>query len=405
MRLPHLVGYLSVTVTMCASWLPHPARGQSLGTRPDLHWQAPPPATLPQSAPLQRIHPVHLTQRPPAPVQLVNHESPGTLPNEHGQIWQEYDIRAYTQRTPNKAKPEQAIIDWILRETGTEVWFSEPLGLLSANRGKLVVYHTPEIQAAVADIVHRFARPETDKNVFGVRMITVTSPNWRTKLIGMLTPVVVQTPGVEAWLLSRENAAVVMDELRKRTDSREYGSPNLLIRNGQTHSVQRQRPVTYIKGIHNNPSLAGNYQTELGQVEEGFTLRLSPLLSGDKRAVDAVLRVEASQVEKMIPIDVPTPSATDRRQMSQVQVPQTSSWRLHERFRWPVGEVLLISCGVVASPGPEPAGPLGMRPLVRGGLPRADALVFVESKGRLNENVASSQGEERYQGLNYRGRY
>ena len=91
--------------------------------------------------------------------------------------------------------------------------------------------------------------------------------------------------------------------------------------------------------------------------------------------------------------------------MSQVQVPQTSSWRLHERFRWPADQVLLISCGVVAAPGPEPVGPLGMRPIVRNGLPRADALVFVESKGRLNETVASSQGEERYQGLNYRGRY
>ena len=117
-------------------------------------------------------------------------------------MWKEYDIRAYTQRLPNEPKPEQAIIDWILRETGTEVWFAEPLGLLSANRSKLTVYHTPEIQAAVADITERFVRPETDKNVFGVRMVSVNSANWRTKSIGRLRPVVVQSPGVEAWLVT-----------------------------------------------------------------------------------------------------------------------------------------------------------------------------------------------------------
>ena len=54
----------------------------------------------------------------------------GVLPNEHGQVWREYDISPYTQRVRDVDKPEQAVIDWILRETGTEVWFAEPLGIL-----------------------------------------------------------------------------------------------------------------------------------------------------------------------------------------------------------------------------------------------------------------------------------
>ena len=57
----------------------------------------------------------------------------GTLPNEHGQVWREYDISAYTARVKETDKPQQAIVDWILRETGTDVWFAEPLGILSAN--------------------------------------------------------------------------------------------------------------------------------------------------------------------------------------------------------------------------------------------------------------------------------
>lgn len=371
----------------------------------ELHWG--PPTHQVARAP---SGPTELDLLQPSPenrsqVRQVGGEIPSTLPNAHGQVWKEYDIRAYTQRLPNEPKPEQAIIDWILRETGTEVWFAEPLGLLSANRSKLTVYHTPEIQAAVADITERFVRPETDKNVFGVRMVSVNSANWRTKSIGRLRPVVVQSPGVEAWLVTREDAAVIMDELRKRTDFREYSSPNLLIRNGQTHSVERTRPISYNKGIYENPGLPGNYQTEMGQIQEGFQLKLSPLLSRDKYAVDAVLKLEATQIERMNAINIRTPSATNTKQMSPVQVPQTSSWRLHERFRWPADQVLLISCGVVPTPGPERGGVLGLRPMARPGPPRADALIFVESKGRLNENVASSQGEDRYRGLNFRGRY
>ena len=63
----------------------------------------------------------------------------GTLPSDGGQIWREYDISPYTSRAKNQDKPEQAVIDWILRETGTDVWFSEPLGILSAGRKTLRV--------------------------------------------------------------------------------------------------------------------------------------------------------------------------------------------------------------------------------------------------------------------------
>ncbi len=40
-------------------------------------------------------------------------------PNEAGQVWREYDITPYTARVTSTNRPEQAIIDWVLRETGT----------------------------------------------------------------------------------------------------------------------------------------------------------------------------------------------------------------------------------------------------------------------------------------------
>lgn len=340
-------------------------------------------------------------------IAVSNTESVGsaTLPNDHGQIWKQYDIRRFTERSTGLAKPEQAIIDWILRETGTEVWFSEPLGLLSANRLTLTAYHTPEIQAAVNDVVDRFVGPDTEKYVFGVRMVTIGNPNWRTKALPRIRSVTVESPGVEAWLMSSEDAAVVMDDLRRRTDYREYNSPNLLIRNGQSHQVERKRPLAYVKTIRRAPEALGGYRMEMGQLEEGFSLTLHPLLAQDRRTVDAVLKVESSQVEKMTPTSVQTPSVANPRQMSQIQVPQTSSWRLHERFRWPADEVLLISCGVVASPGPERGAGVSIPPVLSQTPARADALVFVESKGRVNSPLDAPATEARLEGLNYRGRY
>ncbi len=57
----------------------------------------------------------------------------GTLPNDAGQIWREYDITPYTLRVTSTNRPEQAIVDWILRETGYDAWHSDPLGILCAN--------------------------------------------------------------------------------------------------------------------------------------------------------------------------------------------------------------------------------------------------------------------------------
>jgi hypothetical protein len=66
-------------------------------------------------------------------------------------------------------------------------------------------------------------------------------------------------------------------------------------------------------------------------------------------------------------------------------VPQLVSWRLHERFRWPSDQVLLLSCGVVASPTAEKASPLGIPGLTLPSSPaRADALLLIESHGKAD---------------------
>ena len=122
--------------------------------------------SIAQETPNANTNDFRFTQRPEKPVTSpAPFGSEETLPNRHGQVWRKYDIRPYTQKLTDHEHPEQAIIDWILRETGTDHWFREPLGLLSANRNTLSVYHTPATHAVVSKIVDRFVLNKSEAQV------------------------------------------------------------------------------------------------------------------------------------------------------------------------------------------------------------------------------------------------
>src|SRR3954470_6779037 len=309
----------------------------------------------------------------------------GTLPQDKGQVWREYDIRPYTLRVTTTARPEQAIVDWILRETGYETWHSDPVGLLSANKETLRVYHTPEMQAMVGDIVDRFVNSGASAYGFTLRVATVGNPNWRAKAIPMMTPIPVQSPGVQGWLLAKENARLLVSELSRRTDYREYNSSQQLVNNGQSILISTMRPRSYIRGALVTQTAWPGYQPEMGTIEEGFSLEFSPLLALDWASADAVVKLKLNQVEKMLPVKLDVPTQAVPNQRVQIDVPQMTSSNLHERFRWPTDKVLLLSMGVVATPGPTKNNPItdavtDTMPMLKGP-PRADAILFVESAG------------------------
>ena len=302
----------------------------------------------------------------------------GTLPNDHGQVWREYDISPYTGRFKDAKQPEQAIIDWVLRETGTEAWFTQPLGVLNADRSTLRVYHTPEMQERVRDLVERFFATAVTEQTLVVRVITLNSPGWRNKALPLLKPIDVKSAGIDGWLLSREDSAVLMADLRRRADFREQGAPMLQTVNGQEELIARTRPRMYPKTIRLRPDVWPGFETITGQIDEGFQLQISPLPSIDGQQMEVALKCNIDQVERFVPVGFDVPIA-GQTQKAEVQVPQLVSWRLHERLRWPSDQILLLSCGVVASPGPEAARLFSfIRPL--DGSSRADALLMIEVK-------------------------
>ena len=331
--------------------------------------------------------------RPPSPSTSPGKiTAGGSLPRTAGQEHRVYDLRPYTGYLTKHDHPEQAIIDWVLRETGTDVWFTAPFGFLSADRGKLSVYHTQEMHQVVSGVVDRFVAGEKEPQVMNLRLMTVGNANWRSRAHMLMQHVSVDSPGVQAWLLSKENAALVLNILRQRSDTRLVQDLNLTLFNGQTEKLASTRGRNYVRNVR--PAATGwpPYEPETGEVQEGYKLSLSPLLSTDNRSIDCVIKAEIDQVDKFNHVNLELPLPNNQVHRTRIDVPQVVSWRLHERFRWPSDMVLLLSCGVVASPErSKPAIPLlNMDALTGSTAGRADALMFIEFRGRASENLTST---------------
>ncbi len=258
------------------------------------------------------------------PVTLTS-KGAGVLPNDQGQVWREYDISPYTSRVTNTERPEQAIVDWILRETGTEVWFSEPLGILNAGKNTLRVYHTPEMQRLVLDIVDRFVSSQAEAQAITLRLVTIGSPSWRTMAMPLLQPIERQDRGRGSLGAVQGEFGHPAGSTSPRTDYREQNSPSVPIHNGQSHTVTRTTPRTFVRSVRMRPDVWPGHELVSGQMQEGFTLQLSPLMSLDATTIDAVIKCEVDQIEKLVSVNVDIPSAAGGAQRVQIQVPQVIS--------------------------------------------------------------------------------
>jgi hypothetical protein len=322
-----------------------------------------------------------------APRRPVTRVSTGTgsLPNESGQLYREYDISPYTSRITTTKRPEQAVVDWILRETGYEAWHGEPLAILSATPKTLRVYHTPQIQAMVAEIVDRFNSTEAEGQSFGIRVITLDSPDWRVRVQRLLNPYPIRAPGCQAWVLEKEAAAAVLNELRRRSDYREHSSPQLLVPNGQPAVVSAMRGRNYVRDVKLRPDAWPGFEPESAVVDEGFSLEFTPLLLLDGKTIEAAIRCDVDQVERLVPVTLNIPTPVAPRQTTRIDVPQMAHFRFQERFRWSQDRILIVDLGVVPSPMPRDGRSLvpGLPLPISGGPPRSDLLLVVESRGKV----------------------
>lgn len=312
------------------------------------------------------------------------------LPNASGQYWVEYDIRPYTQSLKNVDRPQQAIIDWIIRETGSDVWFQEPVGILTADRSTLRVYHTSGMHQVVAQIYERFVNGGLEPHVYSIRLISISNPTWRSQAMSLMRSIDAKTPGLQTWIMSKENAAIFGAQLRQRSDAREIQAVDLVMVQGQMQNMEQLRSRSYLKEhVPNSTTPWPPVTPKYAEIQEGYRIAFSPLMSLDGRMLDVMLKCDIDQVERFIPVPIDSPMAGSNLQ---VEIPQLASWRLQEKFRWPSDHILVLSCGVIAAPtgtvqntllGGGGPNILGMNRLIPASMSgqRSDALMLIEYKG------------------------
>lgn len=325
---------------------------------------------------------------------------PPSLPNDAGQYWKTYDLRPYTKELNNTERPHQAIVDWVLRETGTDAWFTDPFGFISADRDTLRVYHNEPMQQIVNEVYEKFVNGTPEPQLYGLRLMAIGNPNWRTRAHALMRSVSAQSPGVQAYLLSKENSAILMALLRGRSDFRELSSVDMVVNNGQSQILEQLRGRNFVSDFQTVQGAWPPYIPTTGEIKEGYRLQLSPLLSVDKQTVDLVVKCNIDQVERLANVTLDLPLQNGQIYPGQINVPQVASWRLHERFRWPADQVLLLSCGVVAAPQGSTNDTLlgkgsslfGLDRILSPAGDRADALLMIEYRGDASGRVPSAVG-------------
>ncbi len=322
------------------------------------------------------------------------------LPSDAGQYWQEYDLRPYTKELNQVDRPHQAVIDWVLRETGSDAWFTDPFGFVNADRDTLRVYHNERMQEVVQRVYERFVNGTTAPQLYGMRFMALGNPNWRTRAISLMRSQRAQSPGVQAYLVTKENTALLLALLRGRSDFRELSAADLVVHNGQIQAFEQLRGRNFVESQSPVASTFPPYMPVTGEIKEGYQLQLSPLLTVDRQTVDLVVKCNIDQVERLTNVSLEMPTATGQTFNTQIQVPHVVSWRLHERFTWPSDQVLVLSCGIVAAPEGTPnntllgqgSSILGLNRLIPGAVGnRAEALLLIEYKGDAAGRVATNQ--------------
>ncbi|MCL2006056.1 MAG: hypothetical protein FWG73_07800 [Planctomycetaceae bacterium] len=307
------------------------------------------------------------------------------IPQEHGQFWREFDITPYTQDRNVPAggiPPEQVLVDWILRKTGTAQWHTAPFGLITADSEKLYVYHTKEVLLTVADIVDRFVCPQLWNESCTVRIVATSRPDWRSKGHSQLRPIPIATQGVQGWIMEKEAAQSLFQELSRRSDFRELLPPQTPLAHGIGHNVSIIRQRQYLRDVQPNASAMHGYAEDRVTIDEGIGLSITPLAMLDGRHMAATIKLDIIQVERMFTTMLEIATASNPRQRVHIESPQLAHFKLDEVVGFPKNRVLLLDLGTIPLPNTIEGDTRSViEEISRGINParRGNVLVFIEA--------------------------
>ncbi len=271
-----------------------------------------------------------------------------SLPSDSGQFWMTYDITPYTSLFPNLPSPEQAIVNWILYDTGNDFWHKVPFGVFSATSERLYVYHNEKVQQYVSNILDRFLDAKHKNDLFQVRIIVLESPDWRTKAASKIHPYPVNKKELSGWVINKSDAPALLQLLSKRPDYLELNASRNVVPNAETFGWVLPAPSrTYVRDIQVAPSTPQGYVTDEHSIDEGYRMEVTPLVSTNGEQVEILFRCQSTVIEKMDSVSLKIPTATAPRQQLSAEVPQIARTDIEDKISIPMNLVFLLDLGMI----------------------------------------------------------
>jgi hypothetical protein len=320
-----------------------------------------------------------LDEKEPENEAATDSSPPPNLPGEPGQTWKRYDINRYTGLAQNQSTPQTAIIEWIFRRTGTSPWHGDKISVLSASRAQVRAFHDAATLKMVDEVVERFTNAVNDFLSIRVRVVAAVDPRWRYAVYTRLTPVGSGPQGQEIWTLKMDDAAFVLAQMQVHQGFKLLVNQKYEMINGQTLKVETTMARSFSGGMQRESAAGLGYQPKAEQLDEGFTLRLSPLLTFDGDALDAAIELTSNTVRNLHRTRISAPSQVGASELV-IDVPEVSETRLNQTVKdWPLGQTLLVSGGIQPGILQDKNGFLSLR--IPGTVPTStELLVFLEAE-------------------------
>lgn len=309
------------------------------------------PATAPPIATAPAAAPPAATSPPAAAANAKNEPFVDERVFLQGnKAWTEYDISGYTRRFSPADKPEEAIREWILKDTGEPVWHGGEVASLSVSPTKVTVYHTPAVQEQVAKLIGRFVWYMPGEFNARIRVVSARHVHWRKELLPRLQPAIQGEPGREAWFIDRADATLLVAEFDNAWQNQLLADREFRVVNGQTaQAFWPGKKSEYIRTISVEKSSDGglspysSFRPTVEQTQDGVEVSFSPLIARDAATIEVDLKIKARKLSAAREVRLDAPGRP------KVDVPEVATADFKARLLLPPGKLILCSLGLVPS--------------------------------------------------------
>lgn len=273
--------------------------------------------------------------------------TPGGGFDEPGHTWMSYDIARYMELPHDQSiPPQKAIIDWIIRRYGTELWHGDKLAALSANKTQVKAYHNSKVLKQVGEIVERFTDSTADILKVRIRFVAAADTRWRYMVLSRMNLLGGGPQGQQIWTMSLADATMALTQMQVAQGFELLADQQVEMINGQTLSMITTDKKPYNPGLQRQAT-ANIQSTEpsFNQLIEGIVLKFSPLLTFTGDAVDGAVELTCNSVQGLLKTRVVAGREQGANEAT-IDVPEVTASRLVQTVRWNLGQTLVISGGI-----------------------------------------------------------